>query len=197
MALSNFSGTFSKRDVDKLSSEIFKTYAAKRIRAPMIKICLATMECRLVRTAKAGDHTVFLGEVVEGRADPTKKPLILHCGYHAPGPTIPKAKQVTIAVTPTNVKGEAALGFVGRVTGPGAGGPVTIRVLDGKDVPLVALEAHPDGDGYFEASSLVRSLPPGNYGVVAETEGTRGEARFRLQGAGQAAVADRPEGTTP
>lgn len=178
VALSNFSGSFSRREVDKLSSEIFEIYPARRIGAPMLKGCIATMECRLVKTTDAGDHTVFLGEVVEGQGDPTKRPLVLHRGYHVLGPTIPKARQVTVAVTPAGVGGDAGLDFAGRVTGPGPGGPVTIRVLDGGGVPLITLETHPDGDGYFEA--LSRSLPPGNYRVVAEAMGTKGEAMLRV-----------------
>ena len=43
-----FAGHSSKADTDKLSSEVFETYPAARIRAPMIQGAVLNTECRLV-----------------------------------------------------------------------------------------------------------------------------------------------------
>ncbi len=113
----------------------------------MLKGCIATMECRLVKTTEAGDHAIFLGEVAEGQGDSTKRPLVLHRGYHVLGPTIPKGEAGHLRRHPHGGEREGGLDFVGRVTGPGPGGPGTIRVLTGGETPLAAMEAQPDGEG--------------------------------------------------
>jgi len=43
--------------------------------APLLKDALAALDCRLVSTCEGGDHTLFIGEVVEARARGEDQPL--------------------------------------------------------------------------------------------------------------------------
>lgn len=64
-------GELSGHDVpDKFRATGFTPIPAKRIRAPLIRECLAHLECRVVRKVPAGDHTLFVGEVIAAEADP-------------------------------------------------------------------------------------------------------------------------------
>lgn len=74
--LANLAGAYTGKEVSKLSSELFHTYPAKRIHAPMILGCFLNAECRLIQPFETGDHTMFLGEVVEIQHDATKNPLL-------------------------------------------------------------------------------------------------------------------------
>jgi flavin reductase (DIM6/NTAB) family NADH-FMN oxidoreductase RutF len=42
---------------------------------PLLRDALATLECRVVSTHVAGDHTLFVGEVVAARGRPADRPL--------------------------------------------------------------------------------------------------------------------------
>jgi flavin reductase (DIM6/NTAB) family NADH-FMN oxidoreductase RutF len=46
-----------------------------RTGAPWLRDALASLDCRLVSTHAAGDHTLFVGEVVEARVRSTDRPL--------------------------------------------------------------------------------------------------------------------------
>lgn len=59
-----FCGTRHGSQVDKIKEGRIEVAKAKRIRAPLVKGC-ACLECRVVEETEAGDHTLFLGEVVE------------------------------------------------------------------------------------------------------------------------------------
>jgi len=62
-----------------------------KITAPMIEGCTLNVECRLVDTNKLGDHTMFLGEAIWAKWDPTLKPLIYRDGkYWHLGEQVPK-----------------------------------------------------------------------------------------------------------
>lgn len=54
--------------------------------APLLEGCLAFLECRIAAVHDGGDHSIFLGEVVnEGAAD-SGRPLLFYRGrYHALG----------------------------------------------------------------------------------------------------------------
>jgi flavin reductase (DIM6/NTAB) family NADH-FMN oxidoreductase RutF len=45
---------------------------------PMLKDALASLDCRLVSSHAAGDHTLFVGQVVEARVRATARPLTSH-----------------------------------------------------------------------------------------------------------------------
>ena len=122
VAAIGFAGHRSKRTTDKLSSEIFETYPGKRIRAPMLRGALLNAECRLVQHLPVGDHTLFVGEVLEFTVDPSKAPLVLHQGSHRLGERIRRNPGLAVAATPERVRKEAALDVAGDLTGPAPAG---------------------------------------------------------------------------
>lgn len=62
-------GTTSGRDTDKLAAAALTGSPAQTVGAPLIKECFAHLECTVVGSVIAGDHTVFLGRVVAASAD--------------------------------------------------------------------------------------------------------------------------------
>lgn len=57
-------GTRSGRDCDKLAEARAKTEPAKAIDCVLLADAVANFECKLVSETEAGDHIIFLGEVV-------------------------------------------------------------------------------------------------------------------------------------
>jgi len=53
-----------KTGIDKFKQAGLTPLKASRIRAPLIKECWAALECRLAHAFEAGDHTIFVGEVI-------------------------------------------------------------------------------------------------------------------------------------
>jgi flavin reductase (DIM6/NTAB) family NADH-FMN oxidoreductase RutF len=49
-----------------------------RTGTPLLQDALVSLDCRLVSTHPAGDHTLFVGEVVEARLRVSDKPLTSH-----------------------------------------------------------------------------------------------------------------------
>ena len=47
------------------------------IKAPLLKECRANLECKLVNLLSAGDHTIFIGEIVRSEFNSEVQPLIL------------------------------------------------------------------------------------------------------------------------
>ncbi len=68
-------GFSSGRDRDKLASI---PYRAGPTRSPILKECLAYMDCRVVNAMDGGDMTAFLGEVVDGDTLSEAEPLFWH-----------------------------------------------------------------------------------------------------------------------
>lgn len=60
-------GTVSGRALDKLSGT---ACVPGQLGHPIVEGAAAYLECRLVRTVTAGDHTLFIGEVLAGDARP-------------------------------------------------------------------------------------------------------------------------------
>lgn len=84
-----FCGTKSGRNHDKFKETGLTPQPAKKVKPPIIKECVAHLECSLHSQFKTGDHTVFVGEVVEAYADkeafkeeynPEKVKMIFHLG---------------------------------------------------------------------------------------------------------------------
>jgi flavin reductase (DIM6/NTAB) family NADH-FMN oxidoreductase RutF len=82
-------GETSGRDVDKFELTGLTPVPAREVRAPLIKECISHLECRLAKGYRAGDHTLFVGEVVAASVDEglmqetldiTKARTILHKG---------------------------------------------------------------------------------------------------------------------
>lgn len=78
--LSQYVGTVSGREEDKFSKGLFAVDPPRKIRAPLIAGCFATMECKLVDSFTTGDHTLFVGQVLEIKVNREKSPLLLHQG---------------------------------------------------------------------------------------------------------------------
>lgn len=54
--------------------------------APILEDCLAFLECRVASVHDGGDHSIFVGEVVDGRAVAEGRPLVFFRGrYHGLG----------------------------------------------------------------------------------------------------------------
>ena len=50
--------------------------------APVLRESHASIECRRHSRIEAGDHVIFVGEVVGGRVDPDTRPLVYHTGTY-------------------------------------------------------------------------------------------------------------------
>lgn len=59
-----YCGSISGRKRDKFRDTGLTPLPAKKVRAPLIKECIAHLECKLSQQIRAGDHTLFIGEVV-------------------------------------------------------------------------------------------------------------------------------------
>ena len=59
-----FFGSRSGRDVDKFAEFDCKTAPAKEIDSVLLADAVANFECTLVSETEAGDHIVFIGEIV-------------------------------------------------------------------------------------------------------------------------------------
>lgn len=59
-----FCGTKSGRDVDKFKEMNLTAVQGEQVKTPLIKECVANLECRLDGSLTTGDHTIFAGEVL-------------------------------------------------------------------------------------------------------------------------------------
>jgi len=84
-----FCGRKSGRDYDKFKETKLTPMPAKTVKALIIKECVAHLECKLYQQIPAGDHTIFLGEILAAYADENmftdkydleKSKLIFHLG---------------------------------------------------------------------------------------------------------------------
>ncbi|MEX1194358.1 MAG: flavin reductase family protein [Dehalococcoidia bacterium] len=66
---SQYMGTVSGADVDKIELTKLPTYRASKVTAPLIENCIAWIECGLEDTMRIGDHTLFIGRVLVVQAD--------------------------------------------------------------------------------------------------------------------------------
>ena len=67
----HFCGTKSGKNIDKIKETGFTLLKSKKIKTKIIKECFANLECILCRSVKLGDHTFFVGEVVNTKIDET------------------------------------------------------------------------------------------------------------------------------
>ena len=86
-----FCGSVSGKKIDKFKASEFTPQKAAALKeSPKIKECIANVECKLHDAKEAGDHFVFLGEIVYAEAeeayfindlwDTNKIDLIFHLG---------------------------------------------------------------------------------------------------------------------
>lgn len=71
-----FCGTNSGRDVDKFKEMNLNPLKAEHVEAPLIKECIANLECRLTGQLTTGDHTIFAGEVLNAYVNEIPKRLL-------------------------------------------------------------------------------------------------------------------------
>ncbi len=62
-----FCGKNSGRDLDKFKETGLTKVEGEKINCPLIKESLAYLECRVVKKIDSGDHTIFVGEVVNAK----------------------------------------------------------------------------------------------------------------------------------
>jgi flavin reductase (DIM6/NTAB) family NADH-FMN oxidoreductase RutF len=62
-------GRTSGKNHDKFSETGLTPLPARKVKAPIVKECLAHLECKLHSQFKTGDHTVFVGEIIEAYAN--------------------------------------------------------------------------------------------------------------------------------
>ena len=68
-----FCGTKSGRDGDKIAKAGLSTVPSVKVKVPTIKDSTVAFECKLVDSHVAGDHTLFIGEVVATTGTPNKE----------------------------------------------------------------------------------------------------------------------------
>jgi flavin reductase (DIM6/NTAB) family NADH-FMN oxidoreductase RutF len=64
-----YCGRASGRDHDKFKEAALTPLPAKKVKPPIIKECVAHLECKLHGKFVTGDHTIFVGEIIEAYAD--------------------------------------------------------------------------------------------------------------------------------
>ncbi|MBX5328312.1 MAG: flavin reductase family protein [Candidatus Bathyarchaeota archaeon] len=64
-----FCGRVSGRDHDKFKESGLTPLPAKKVKSPAIKECVAHLECKLYSQFTAGDHTIFIGEILDAYVD--------------------------------------------------------------------------------------------------------------------------------
>jgi len=62
-------GTLSGRERDKFREVGLTPLPSRRLKAPVVREGIAHLECRVMKEVEVGDHTLFVGEVVEAYAD--------------------------------------------------------------------------------------------------------------------------------
>ncbi|WEU40892.1 MAG: flavin reductase family protein [Candidatus Odinarchaeum yellowstonii] len=65
----DFTGIFSGKEVDKFSSTNLTPVKSVLVDAPYIKEFPLVAECKLIQTHEVGIHTMFIGEIVDVKAD--------------------------------------------------------------------------------------------------------------------------------
>lgn len=83
--IASIAGGSSGKETDKvkvLEALGYGFYKAKKIKSPMVKGAALNVECRLFKEIPLGDHTMFVGEVVEASLGSGKEPLAYHKGRY-------------------------------------------------------------------------------------------------------------------
>ena len=74
--LSELAGTISGRTENKSKIDVFKSEESTIVNTPHFKDVAAYYECRKVGFNLAGDHTLFIGEILHSGIDESKNPLL-------------------------------------------------------------------------------------------------------------------------
>jgi flavin reductase (DIM6/NTAB) family NADH-FMN oxidoreductase RutF len=62
-------GSLTGRSFDKFRKVNLTQMPAKRVKAPAIRECIAHLECEVKDKITTGDHTIFIGKILEAYAD--------------------------------------------------------------------------------------------------------------------------------
>ncbi|MCS7123811.1 MAG: flavin reductase family protein [Candidatus Bathyarchaeota archaeon] len=81
-----YCGRVSGRDRDKFKEAGLTPMPARKVKPPIIGECVAHLECKLYGKYPTGDHTIFVGEIVEAYAN---KGCFSEAGYN-----LEKAKMI-------------------------------------------------------------------------------------------------------
>jgi len=73
--------TSSGRNVNKISEYNIEVVQSEQIDVPIIKDSVVAFECKVHETVEAGDHTIFIADVLEVYGDENKKQLYAVKGY--------------------------------------------------------------------------------------------------------------------
>ncbi len=68
-AVSAYAGIVSGRDTDKFADTGLTAVKSDLVDAPYIEECELVIECRLIKTVELGLHTMFIGEIIDVKAD--------------------------------------------------------------------------------------------------------------------------------
>ncbi|MCS7144401.1 MAG: flavin reductase family protein [Archaeoglobaceae archaeon] len=58
-------GTLSGANESKISKLRLTLIKSRKVRVPSIKECQANLECKVIKEVEVGDHTFFVGEIVD------------------------------------------------------------------------------------------------------------------------------------
>lgn len=65
----DFAGMHSGRDTDKFAKLGWTAARAQHVDAPYVEQCPVVIECKLLHTLEVGLHTMFVGEIMDVKAD--------------------------------------------------------------------------------------------------------------------------------
>ncbi len=178
VAAMSFAGHFTRHETDKLSSDLFETYPATKIKVPLIKGCLLNAECRLIQQIPMGDHTAFVGEVVAFSSDSTRKPVVLHRGAHSLGPRIERRETIAVGVTPSTAPAGARVTVDGELMRSSSTEALVHVLLQTEAGQTLAESSTVPNGRWFSARLTIPALAAGTYLVVARNRDAEGRARL-------------------
>ncbi|MEX2245506.1 MAG: flavin reductase family protein [Dehalococcoidia bacterium] len=73
---------FAKRGGPEVGSLRGQRFTLGTSGAPLLEDCLAYLDCRVRGVLDGGDHSIFLGEVVEARVLSDARPLLFYRGHY-------------------------------------------------------------------------------------------------------------------
>lgn len=74
-------GKKSGREIDKFAETGFKKIPGKKVTTPIIHGCTAAIECRVNNKIDAGDHRIYIADILALYGDKSRKSHIYTIGY--------------------------------------------------------------------------------------------------------------------
>ncbi|MFH1007111.1 MAG: flavin reductase family protein [Candidatus Latescibacterota bacterium] len=75
-----YCGSHSGRKVDKFEQTDLVPLPSRIVKPPLIQGAVVNMECQVSGTLVAGDHTIFVGEIVTAYEEPEETEILLNFG---------------------------------------------------------------------------------------------------------------------